>query len=89
MGDEEPSRRVCPPPPQLAPGPASPSRHRPSPQALSLPVPRPHQGCGSQEVLLLPSLSSSLPARPALPFPAFLPTSQQPLYWMPVLLDTS
>lgn len=84
MGDEEPSRRVCPPatphtglrhPQQLTPGPLP-----PSPKA----APRLRSSGSPASALAHPA-----PFLPSQPLSAFLPTSQHPRYWTPILLDVS
>lgn len=72
----------------------SPHRALPPPEGVA-PDPRPSasrpQGCTKAAVLRKSCSCPHCPAPflPGQPFPAFLPTSQQPLYWMPVLLDAS
>lgn len=77
----------CAPRPQPAPGPASPRRRRPKPRPSAS---RP-QGHTKAAVLRKSCFCPHCPAPflPGQPFPAFLPTSQQPLYWTPVLLNAS
>lgn len=81
MGDEEPSRRVCPPATPHT-GPRLPQQLTPGPLPPSWP-----QSCGPWEVLLLPSLVQlpSCPASPSLPSCPHLsiPSTGCPSSWMP------